>query len=186
MKNKKLSAIKDFASEALNTQDLEACKGLLRKIIGIIDPALPTSSISGQIIISCDASIKVNPGGPSAVGVVILHPDGPQVSFARVTDAVTNNQAEYDAVYFGLLSLLEQGRITYPTEVRSDSQLVIRQLNDEIVCKKTDLQDRRDRIWSLVKGSKQAISFTWRPRNSTAELQTANFMAQDALGVPRH
>jgi hypothetical protein len=56
-----------------------------------------------KIIISCDASIKENPGGPAAVGIVIERPGIPISSFSIFTKAETNNQAEYDAIYTGLI-----------------------------------------------------------------------------------
>src|SRR5688500_10951110 len=55
-----------------------------------------------HIICSCDASIKVNPGGPASVGVVFQIPGQKNMELAQGSPAKSNNQAEYDAIYFAL------------------------------------------------------------------------------------
>ncbi len=142
-----------------------------------------------QVIISCDASIKQNPGGPASVGVVIQFPDPEKkdLEFARYSPATTNNQAEYDAVYIGLTSLMNLcNNPGCPVEVRSDSQLVIKQLKKEMECKDQKLAKKRDLILELIQALPVPILFEWRPRNSTKELLRANHLAQDLLGVSRH
>ena len=139
-----------------------------------------------KIIISCDASIKVNPGGPSSVGVVI-EGHGNRLELSQGSPATSNNQAEYDAIYFGLTTLMNLSNNPGKSiEVRSDSQLVIRQLNGDIKCNDEKLAKRRDIILELVKVLPVPVSFQWRPRNSTPELKQANYLAQDFLGVTRH
>jgi ribonuclease HI len=145
-----------------------------------------------HIIISCDASIKENPGGPSAVGAVIqwanrgVDNQDPLI-ISQQSPATTNNQAEYDAIYTALTNLMSlHNNPGVMIEVRSDSQLVIKQLNKEIECHDKDLQRRRDAIQELVRELPVPVTFVWRPRNSTPELKLANHLAQDLLGVPRH
>ena len=139
-----------------------------------------------KIIISCDASIKVNPGGPSSVGVVIQG-HGKTLELSQGSPATSNNQAEYDAIYFGLTTLMSLANNPgKPVEVRSDSQLVIRQLNGEIKCNDEKLIKRRDIILELVSALPVEVNFQWRPRNSTPELKLANYLAQDFLEVTRH
>lgn len=140
-----------------------------------------------HIIISCDASIKRNPGGPAAVGIVIQRPGVKTIRFAQGTPSTTNNQAEYDAIYTGLTTLVDLvNSPQYEIEVRSDSKLVIQQLTKEIECNDSKLKNKRDMILELVAQIPALVRFEWRPRNSTPELETANFLCQDALGVPRH
>jgi ribonuclease HI len=139
-----------------------------------------------KIIISCDASIKVNPGGPAAVGVVI-QVLGKQLQLSQRSSATSNNQAEYDAVYFGLISLMNlHNNPGMLIEVRSDSQLVIRQLNGEIKCHDEKLEKKRNMIQEYVGQLPVPVKFQWRPRNSTPELKLANYLAQDLLQIPRH
>ncbi len=91
---------------------------LLSKIVSIVkDKEIKTEEIEPydlkHIVISCDASIKKNPGGPASVGAVVQFPNVGKyanqhrelLQFSRITKATSNNQAEYDAVYFGLVSL---------------------------------------------------------------------------------
>lgn len=152
------------------------------------DQEVNKKSEDRQVMISCDASIKENPGGPASIGVVIQYDQWKEpMTIARGSKATTNNQAEYDAVYEGLTSFF--GLINNPgcpVTIRSDSQLVIKQLKKEIECLDKKLLKRRDTILELVLELPVAIRFEWLPRNSTPELEQANFLAQDVLGVPRH
>lgn len=142
----------------------------------------------GRVIISCDASIKKNPGGPSSIGVVIQHPGQVKpLKISQMSKATTNNQAEYDAVYFGLMAQMNlsnnPGTII---EVRSDSLLVIDQLKGTKACNDQKLDHKRKAILELIKSIPVPVELVWRPRNSTPELKEANYLAQDLLEVPRH
>ncbi len=153
-----------------------------------IQPAVVESAQSKIISISCDASIKKNPGGPSSVGVIIRQPDQKEsIQIAMVTKATTNNQAEYDAIYTGLITLLNiSNRPKYPVTIYSDSQLVINQLRKKSTCNDKSLQKRRDMILATAAEIEAGVTFEWRPRNSTEDLKNANYLAQDKLNVKRH
>ena len=155
-----------------------------------LDPIADPPLVTGEapiVIISCDASIKVNPGGPASVGVVIQTPGRQGIEFARPTRATTNNQAEYDAVYLGLTTYVDlHNNPGCPIHVRSDSQLVIKQLNLQINCQDPTLIKKRDLIREVANEIPVPVIFEWRPRNSTPELERANYLAQDLLGVARH
>lgn len=140
------------------------------------------------IVISCDASIKVNPGGAAAIGAVIRFPDETKpLSLAKLTSATTNNEAEYDAIYEGLLALVNlHNRPKYPITVRSDSQLVVKQLEGKYKINNVALQRKCTSIHELAAKIPVPVKIEWRPRNSTPDLTQANFNAQDALGVKRH
>jgi len=141
-----------------------------------------------HIIISCDASIKVNPGGPASIGVVIQVPGKEKnLEIAQITADKTNNQAEYNAIYTGLMTLCNlNNHMNYEIEVRSDSQLAIKQIKGEIVCNDEKLANKRDAIRELAAALPMPVKWTWRPRCSTQELMEANYLCQDVLGVPRH
>ena len=151
------------------------------------------NSLYGDCItISCDASILENPGGPSAVGFVIDFAKNEQanLSTARFCKAKTNNQAEYDAIFFALSALIDLcggAHISVPINVVSDSLLVVDQLNGEKKCHDEKLKHKRDSILEIA-GSLPSTSviFSWKPRNSTPELKKANDMAQNLLGVKNH
>lgn len=137
-----------------------------------------------KVIISCDASITKNPGGDAAVGFVIECPGSKTLKISKGTPSRTNNQAEYDAVYEALTTLFDlKNNLSYPVEVRSDSKLVIRQLNGEWQCNDKDLDRRRKIILELVNQLPVEIKFVWFPRNSTPALKLANNEAQNYLGV---
>lgn len=141
-----------------------------------------------HVIISCDASITENPNGKVAVGVVIeFKNEKPIELFRKVKKSNTCNQGEYDAVYYGLTQLMAlKNNPGCEIEVRSDSQLVVNQLNGKWKCNDPELKRRRDSVLELVESLPVPVSFQWRPRNSTPALEQANYLAQDALGVSRH
>lgn len=140
-----------------------------------------------HVVISCDASIKENPGGPASVGFVIRRPNEKPTVIGRPSPATSNNQAEYDAVYEALTTFFNLSNNPGCTvEVRSDSKLVIDQLNGEMKCHDKDLARRRDLILEYVKALPAPINFVWMPRNSTEDLAAANFKAQALLGVRKH
>lgn len=141
-----------------------------------------------EIVISCDASIKVNPGGAAAIGAVVRFPDETKtLKISKLTSATTNNEAEYDAIYEGLLALVNlHNRPKYPITIRSDSQLVVKQLKREYKINLAPLKRKCESIHELAAAMPVPVKIEWRPRNSTPDLTEANFMAQDALGVKRH
>ncbi len=141
------------------------------------------------ITISCDASIKSNPGGPAAIGFVVNIPGKDPVKVGKSTPSLTNNEAEYDAVYEGLLFVANTlFRPKWPILIHSDSQLVVKQLNGQykISDDKPQLKKKCQLIHELVSTMGAAAVIEWKPRNSTPELEEANFLAQDVLGVKRH
>lgn len=140
-----------------------------------------------HVIISCDASIKNNPGGPAAVGFVIQDRDKKAQPFAVPTPSKTNNQAEYDAIYEGIKTFINLCNNPLSLiEIRSDSQVIVNQLNGVMVCRDPTLAKRKESILELAQALPVPVQFVWRPRNSTPELELANHLAQDLLGVPRH
>lgn len=140
-----------------------------------------------HVILSCDASTKKNPGGPSSVAFVIREPGKKPQAIARPSPATSSNQAEYDAIYEALTTYFNL--INNPgckVEVRSDSKLAVYQLNGDMKCRDKDLERKRDLILELVKALPVPIEFIWLPRNSTTDLATANFKCQALLNVKRH
>lgn len=146
------------------------------------------------IIVSCDASIKKNPGGPASIGYVVSFPEEEALKpmqEGKPIQANTINEAEYSAIYEALVALFNRfHRPKYPVIVRSDSKLVVNQLKGEYKINHDSLQRRCDSIHELCSKVFQEagvpVTIEWHPRNSTPELTTANFLAQDVLGVPRH
>jgi ribonuclease HI len=131
-----------------------------------------------KLIISTDASILHNPGGPAAVGIVIDMPRSKQQSFSKLTPSQTSNQAEYDAIYEGLTTLFNLfNNPGMDVEVHSDSQIAIKQLRAEIGCNDEGLLKRKDSILELVKALPVKIGFVWKPRCSTPAMKLADKLA---------
>lgn len=168
---------------------------LLNKVLDLalgkedMEETVETKAEQEEVItVSCDASIKKNPGGPAAIGAVVQIPGEEKIlKIAKHTPATTNNEAEYDAIYEGLLSLVNlRNRLNFPIVVRSDSQLVVKQLTGEYKISNESLKRKNQAIHELAAAMKVPVKIEWHPRNSTPELTEANFMAQDTLGVKRH
>jgi len=181
----------------------------LNKLLAICNEVIDTEQVDsskpeydpkwvGVVVISCDASIKNNPGGPASCGVVVRYPQGnlrPMEIAKLLPKTTTNNQAEYDGVYESLNYLrsfvhIRRRNDFSAIEIRLDSQLVVNQLNGEYACNEPDLQRRKDIILEvkqeLEKRLSIPITFQWYPRNSTDDMKRANYLAQDELGVSRH
>lgn len=79
-----------------------------------------------RIILHTDGASRGNPG-PAAIGVVISNEHGNELeAFGEVIGHTTNNEAEYRALLRGLERAAEYGNIV---EIRTDSELLARQLN---------------------------------------------------------
>lgn len=193
--SKRLIAIKEMCQRELTADMLVSTQLFIEKVMHIAagtEDQYEGRRISVEtlehVIISCDASITENPGGTVSVGIIIEYPGEAPIEHYRIMrKSSTNNEGEYDAVYVGLTQLMNiKNNPTCLIEVRSDSKLVVDQLNGKMKCNKKELQRRRDAIWELARALPVPVKFEWRPRNSTPALEKANYLAQDVLGVSRH
>jgi hypothetical protein len=79
-------------------------------------------------------------GKGGGVGILLISPRGKMFEFAiHIQPAVTNNQAEYEALFRGLQYLKDVRAVS--VEVYGDSELVIKQLNDQYECKSDALRN---------------------------------------------
>ena len=103
------------------------------------------------ITIYCDGGSRGNPG-PAAIGVVI-EIKGQAKEYGKYIGETTNNEAEYQAVIFGLKKLkhliggekAEKAKV----EIRMDSELVVNQLNGKYKIKEKSLIPFFIEIWNL-------------------------------------
>jgi len=82
--------------------------------------------LSIKIIINVDGASRGNPG-PAAIGVVLKNEKAQLLS--SISDSIgitTNNQAEYQALIAGLKKAISMGASA--AEIRSDSELIVRQM----------------------------------------------------------
>jgi len=112
--------------------------------------------------------------GPSGIGVVIEKPDGETVKIARWIGHQDNNVAEYVALLEALQHVL--GLNAKTLEVFSDSELVVKQMKGEYVC-------RSPRLYSLnwtCRKLASALDFriAYIPRENNEE---ANRLANHAI-----
>lgn len=192
----RLEIIAEMAFEALKSKECLTVGAFetLCKIyeIAVGNEELPSIDVPirpdlDHIIISCDASVKVNPGGPAAVGFVIENKTEKPNVFGKRVPATSNNQAEYDAIYEAITTFFNMhNNPSCLVEVRSDSKLVIEQLKGKMKCNDPQLKRRRDLIIELVNQLPVPIKWVWRPRNCNPAMEAANFRAQDLLNVHRH
>ena len=91
-----------------------------------------------ELIVCTDGGARGNPG-PAAIGVSICNADGDELdAIAQTIGETTNNVAEYSAVVIGLQRAAELG--ARAVEVRSDSMLLVEQLNGRYKVRKPHLQ----------------------------------------------
>ncbi len=113
--------------------------------------------------------------GASGIGVVIYYEKGNEKfryrANAKLDELETNNEAEYAALYNGLLFLKDIGIQHLPCVIRGDSQGVLKQLAGEWPCYEKALNVWLDRIEALIKelGIKPIIEVISRRDNKEAD-----------------
>jgi ribonuclease HI len=137
---------------------------------------LPQSKFT-SLTLFCDGASRGNPG-PGSYGFVVFS-DGEIVDQqgARL-GTVTNNVAEYQGLVSGLKRCLELGAAEIT--VKSDSELLVRQLNGQYKVKAPQLKILFDEAKGLLhRFKKTSISHVRREENSLADA-----LANEALDNP--
>ena len=119
-----------------------------------------------MLLIYTDGASLGNPG-PMGIGIVIFRDDDRIEEFSDYLGEGTNNIAEYSAV----IRALEAAHRLGETEVhiRSDSELVVRQLNNEYKVKDAKLKPLKRRIDKLREGMKVSFEHIPREENEDAD-----------------
>ena len=138
-----------------------------------------------KIVIYADGGSRGNPG-PAGAGVAIADGKGNMIKeYSSFLGVKTNNEAEYEAVIFGLQkikALLGKEKIkNTEIEFRLDSQLIARQLNGEYKIEEERLFPLFIKIWNL-KMKFGTIKFTEIPREKNKE---ADRLANEAMDKER-
>jgi len=129
-----------------------------------------------KLIIYTDGASSGNPG-QSSIGVVIKDGQGKAIGhISRRIGHATNNQAEYRAI----IAALEEasGLGADEVDIKSDSELVVRQLNGRYRVKKDSLRPLYQEAIRLI-SSLKAFSIAHIPREQNRE---ADGLANKALG----
>lgn len=134
-----------------------------------------------KIIIYTDGASRGNPG-PSSVGIVFYNEKGQEIKkYGEFLGEKTNNEAEYQAVIFALkkFKALFGKKLAQNTEVevRSDSELLIKQLNGEYKILEPKIQLLFVAVWNLKLDFKK-IKFKLIPREKN---KTADKLANQTL-----
>ena len=130
-----------------------------------------------EVIINCDGAARGNPG-PAGAGAVVVAPDGTVLAeVAEGLGETTNNVAEYTAAIRGLEEAARLGALR--VLLRSDSQLLINQLNGRYRVKTAHLVPLHRRIRDLV-SSFERVTFEHVPRAQNAEADRLANVGVDA------
>lgn len=129
-----------------------------------------------MLVVHCDGSIAdKNPGGRGFTGWFIQNDRGERIvdrSNALGAHALmTNNVAEYAAVLAAISYLCVNNLITEAVQFRSDSQLIVRQLQGVYKCTLPHLRTLRDQIWALAQRF-PAVDYVWIPREQNTIADT--------------
>lgn len=125
-----------------------------------------------HVIIYTDGGSRGNPG-PAAFGVVIKY-NGEKKEYGEFMGVATNNQAEYQGVIFGLRKVKQligkEKAGESHMEVRSDSELLVKQLNGKYKVLDEHIQKLWIEIWNLKLDFKEVIfKHVFREDNSEAD-----------------
>ena len=105
-----------------------------------------------------DGGARGNPG-PAGIGAVLKDKKDLVIfELSKFIGETTNNVAEYRAVLYGLYVFPKA------TEIVSDSQLVVKQLNGEYATKQDHLKLLAEKVLRRVKNQGRGCKFTWVPR----------------------
>ena len=105
-----------------------------------------------KIIIYTDGGSRGNPG-PAAIGVVFCNERGQVIKeYSEYLGEATNNEAEYEAVIFALkkFKALFGKKLAQNTEIeiRSDSELLVKQLAGKYKILEPDIQQLFLQVWN--------------------------------------
>ncbi len=134
-----------------------------------------------KIIIYTDGGSRGNPG-PSAVGVVFCNEKGEAFKkYSEYLGEATNNEAEYQAVIFAFkkFKALFGKKLAQNSEIelKSDSELLVRQLNGEYKILEQKIQRLFIAVWNLKIDFKK-VKFVLISREKNKE---ADVLVNDSL-----
>lgn len=149
-----------------------------------------------KIVIYCDGACEPNPGHGGAGWCVqdetsegwaylgqVHHIEASHIEASEVAMTMTNNIAEYLAVVLALSFLEAAGRIGVPVVVRTDSMLVVEQLNGRWACNKPHLQRLRQEIVRKVAAFPRGVSFEHVRREDNERADTLSKKALAEHGI---
>ncbi len=122
-----------------------------------------------DLTIYIDGASRGNPG-PSAIGAVVYSQDGEKLcEISEVIENTTNNKAEYTALIRGIETAASLGAENL--HIKSDSQLVVRQLLGKYRVKNASLKPLYEKAKALMKDNFKTVKIEhiMREKNKTAD-----------------
>lgn len=133
-----------------------------------------------EVVIRVDGAARGNPG-PAAIAAIMQNKWGETLTtISRRIGISTNNQAEYRAIILGLQEAIAMG--TRVVEVKSDSELVVRQICSRYRVSSPDLLPLYQQVKQL-ENSLVGFSINHIPREENSE---ANDLVNRTLNLVRH
>ncbi len=127
-----------------------------------------------RVVIFTDGVSRGNPG-PAAIGAVMKDEQGRSIaSISQAIGRTTNNQAEYRAIIAALENAISLG--TSQVNMRSDSELVVRQINGQYRVKKASLKPLYQQVKQL-QSQLESFTITHIPREQNIEADNLANMA---------
>ncbi len=165
----------DLPSDLSPQEALQAVRAAVRLLEPSPKARPRPAAARGRVCVHIDGAARGNPG-PAGVGILILGPDGEVMERVhRFIGEATNNVAEYQALLLALERVLERGYTDL--EVRSDSELLVRQIQGRYQVKSAGLRPlyaaARERIAAFRRFAIQHV-----PREENAE---ADRLANDGV-----
>jgi len=133
-----------------------------------------------NLVAYVDGGSLGNPG-PSGIGVVLNRSEGPKISIAKWIGYQDNNVAEYVALLEALQCALTLRACKL--HVYSDSQVVVRQMNGEYICRSPRLYSLHWICRKLARSLDFSISHIRREHNAEAN-RLANCAVRRRLAHP--
>lgn len=125
-----------------------------------------------EIIIYTDGGARGNPG-PAGAGIVIYDDERKIAEVKKyLGDRQTNNWAEYEALALGLQELKRRGLAGKKIEVRMDSELIVKQMNNEYQVKEETLWPQYMKVHNLLVAHFPEARFVHVPREKNKEADT--------------
>lgn len=156
----------------LHKEDLQA---ILLQAASALAAGEETPVEEAAFTLYTDGAARGNPG-PAGAGFVIYKGGRMLEGQAQYLGKTTNNQAEYNALILGLTRLKELGAAR--VAVKSDSELMVKQMNGEYRVKNRDLMKLVADAQKLARGFKE-FSIAHIPREQNREADRMSNRAID-------
>lgn len=145
---------------------------------GASSPGGPKTSRDGVWVLWIDGGARGNPG-PAGAGAALYNPAGRRVAAKSFPLGVaTNNAAEYEGLIRGLTMARAAG--ARRIEIRSDSELLVRQMTGLYRVRAHHLRDAAERAHDLL-GAFAEARFTAIRREANREADRLANRAMDAV-----